>query len=215
MFSIIHIVSASPTSTDIREVLLRICRELKGRFPAVEWNEVRFPPLIVKGGATAHVMKRKALTAISVGSGGGCCRCNRPLCRDGAVVCTGVACRRVWLCCAQEDQEDYQAVKDGFFKTLELAGACAIEEKCPIVLIIDAINQLNPFYNALTMDWFPTCLYVTRARLSRVAALLARSVCEVCAPALSVTRLCGQTCWYSVDLVHHARRGVLISVNQA
>ena len=105
-------------------------------------------------------------------------------CRDDAVVCTVVACRRVWLCCAQEDQEDYQAVKDGFFKTLELAGACAIEEKCPIVLIIDAINQLNPFYNALTMDWFPTCLYVTRARLSRVAALLALCAKSVRLPCL-------------------------------
>ncbi len=62
------------------------------------------------------------------------------------------------LCCQQGEQEDYQAVKDGFFKTLELAGEFALVQRCPIVLILDALNQLNPFYNALTMDWFPTYL---------------------------------------------------------
>ena len=27
-----------------------------------------------------------------------------------------------------------------------------------ILLVIDAINQLNPFYGAHSMDWFPTFL---------------------------------------------------------
>jgi hypothetical protein len=41
VLTLIHIVSASPTSTDIREVLIRLCREFKSRFPSMEWNEVR------------------------------------------------------------------------------------------------------------------------------------------------------------------------------
>ena len=98
VFMLVHVVSASPTSTDIREVLIRICRELKARFPSIEWD--------------------------------------------------------------LEENEDYQQVKDAFFKTLERAGESALVEKTFILLIIDAINQLNPFYNAQTMDWFPTYLYV-------------------------------------------------------
>ena len=31
-FTLVHVVSASPTSTDIREVLLRVCRELEEEF---------------------------------------------------------------------------------------------------------------------------------------------------------------------------------------
>ncbi len=64
----------------------------------------------------------------------------------------------------QEDSEDYQAVKDGFFKILERAGEAALAERGHIVIIIDAVNQLNPFYNALTMDWFPTYLCVVGGR---------------------------------------------------
>jgi hypothetical protein len=66
----------------------------------------------------------------------------------------------VLLLLLQEENEDYQQVKDAFFKTLERAGESALSEKTHILLIVDAINQLNPFYNAQTMDWFPTYLYV-------------------------------------------------------
>ena len=65
-------------------------------------------------------------------------------------------------CVPQEENEDYQQVKDAFFKTLERAGESALLEKTHILLIMDAVNQLNPFYNAQTMDWFPTYLYVSR-----------------------------------------------------
>ena len=91
---IVHVVSASPTSTDIREVLLRICRECKERFPAIDFTPA--------------------------------------------------------------EDRDYQVVKDGFFRVLEAAGEAALAEKTHILLIIDAINQLNPFYGAHAMDWFPT-----------------------------------------------------------
>ena len=40
VFTLVHVVSASPTSTDIREVLIRLCRELKSRFPFIEWDMV-------------------------------------------------------------------------------------------------------------------------------------------------------------------------------
>ena len=43
----------------------------------------------------------------------------------------------------QEGQEEYQAVKDGFFKALEHAGELGIAERCPVVLIVDAVNQLK------------------------------------------------------------------------
>ncbi len=44
VFTLVHVVSASPTSTDIREVLIRICRELKARFPFIEWDLVSAAP---------------------------------------------------------------------------------------------------------------------------------------------------------------------------
>jgi hypothetical protein len=180
VFTIIHIVSASPTSTDIREVLLRVCRELKTRFPALEWDEVygrarESHGLGSAGGRTCvsaglcllacvRACVRACVHGVRHGAGGGAG------CARRRVRAAGFPSSAPWvnaggpplpLCApSQEEQEDYQAVKDGFFKALELAGEFAIAERCPIVLIVDAVNQLNPFYNALTMDWFPTYLCV-------------------------------------------------------
>lgn len=93
-FVLVHVVSASPASTDIREVLLRLCRELTEEF-ALEW---------------------------------------------------------------QAENDDYQTIKDTFFHTLERAGEAAMADNRRVVLIIDAVNQLNGFYSAHSMDWFPPLL---------------------------------------------------------
>jgi hypothetical protein len=137
VFTLVHVVSASPTSTDIREVLLRICRELKDRFPFIEWDLVRVLPLC-RG--LQPPPPRTLLRPIAPSP-------HRSLDHPPP-----------GFPGAQEENEDYQQVKDAFFKTLERAGECALAEKTHILLIIDAVNQLNPFYNAQTMDWFPTYL---------------------------------------------------------
>jgi hypothetical protein len=41
---------------------------------------------------------------------------------------------------------------------VQAAGRAALDERSHILLVIDAINQLNPFYNAHSMDWFPKTL---------------------------------------------------------
>jgi ABC-type molybdenum transport system ATPase subunit/photorepair protein PhrA len=48
VFTLVHIVSASPTSTDIREVLVRICHELIFQFPSIDW-------VLVSGSVTLTV----------------------------------------------------------------------------------------------------------------------------------------------------------------
>ena len=94
VFTLTHIVSASPSSTDIREVLMRLSRELVERFN-VEWTL---------------------------------------------------------------ETDEYQMVKESFPNVLEAAGRAALEERSSILLIMDAVNQLNPFYNAHSMDWYPKTL---------------------------------------------------------
>ena len=91
-FTLVHVVSASPTSTDIREVLLRICRELEEEFD----------------------------------------------------LASGL------------DETDYQTIREAFARTLEVAGGAAKARRRGVLLVIDAVNQLSNFYNAHTMDWFPT-----------------------------------------------------------
>eukprot|EP01138_Halocafeteria_seosinensis_P010237 gb/GECG01010455.1/.p1 GENE.gb/GECG01010455.1/~~gb/GECG01010455.1/.p1 ORF type:complete len:2817 (+),score=410.58 gb/GECG01010455.1/:1-8451(+) len=92
VFVLVHVVSASPTSTDIRETLLRLCRELVARFEIEDLNT---------------------------------------------------------------DSDDYQTVKENFALLLERAGHAAMNAKTHILLVLDAINQFNPFYGAHTMDWLP------------------------------------------------------------
>ena len=92
VFVLVHVVSASPTSTDIRETLLRLSRELIARFDL-----------------------------------------------EGCTV----------------ENDDYQTIKENFPTVLEKAGSAAMEEKTHVLLVIDAINQFNPFYGAHTMDWLP------------------------------------------------------------
>ena len=146
VYTIVHIVSASPTSTDIREVLLRICRELKARFPSLEWDEVRC-------GCTFACCVSLTPPFLSFRLPPSCCLC-APV-TPGSWFAVAVTVLGGNL---QEGQEEYQAVKDGFFKALEHAGELGIAERCPVVLIVDAVNQLNPFNNALSMDWFPALL---------------------------------------------------------
>jgi WD40 repeat protein len=91
---IVHIVSASPTSTEIRETLLRLCHELVDCV-GIDWDE-------------------------------------------------------------ENDSADYQTVKEVFVETLSRAGKQAWSKGGRVLLVMDAINQLSPFGNALSMDWFPT-----------------------------------------------------------
>lgn len=93
-FVLVHVVSASPSSTDIREVLLRLCHEMAERF---------------------HLERASKL----------------------------------------DENDDYQSIKDVFSETLTEAGRAAMLEGTHVLLVIDAINQLNTFYGAHTMDWCP------------------------------------------------------------
>jgi len=93
-FVLVHVVSASPSSTDIREVLLRLCHEFAERFD----------------------LPRAA---------------------------------------ALDENDDYQKIKEAYADTLIEAGKCAKRQGGHVLLVIDAINQLNTFYGAHTMDWCP------------------------------------------------------------
>ena len=93
-FVLVHVVSASPSSTDIREVLLRLCHEFAERFD----------------------LPRAA---------------------------------------ALDENDDYQKIKETYADTLIEAGKCAKRRGGHVLLVIDAINQLNSFYGAHTMDWCP------------------------------------------------------------
>ncbi len=93
-FVLVHVVSASPSSTDIREVLLRLCHEFAERFD----------------------LPRAA---------------------------------------ALDENDDYQKIKETYADTLIEAGKCAKRQGGHVLLVIDAINQLNTFYGAHTMDWCP------------------------------------------------------------
>jgi len=90
---VVHIVSASPTSTEIREVLLRLCHEL------VECLQLDWDPA--------------------------------------------------------NDSADYQTVKELFAETLKMAGREALARHSRVLVVMDAINQLNPYNGAHMVDWFP------------------------------------------------------------
>lgn len=93
---------ASPTSTDIREVLLRICRELKNRFPKIDWDEVPLP-------------YRTCWFPYAI--------CLVPVRLSG--------------CLQQEENDDYQGVKDGFFKVLDSAGNAFGELFCVTAFVCE------------------------------------------------------------------------------
>lgn len=113
-FTLVHVVSASPTSTDIREVLLRVCRELEEEFDLASGLEET----------------------------------------DYQTIRETFARKQPHACCAP-----HHAAKPLSFPcpgTLEVAGSAAKARRTHVLLVLDAVNQLSNFYNAHSMDWFPT-----------------------------------------------------------
>jgi len=158
-FVLVHVVSASPTSTDIREVLLRLCRELEEEFDlATGLDETDYQTirevfartwLRVRGRVFLSMWVRDSSIHTNVGECGGSAHAYHlpriftstwglGLGSGSGLALGGCVC--TWT------------------GTLEVAGRAAKARRRHVLLVIDAVNQLSNFFNAHTMDWFPTIM---------------------------------------------------------
>lgn len=151
---ICHFVGAAPMSTNIRHTLDRLCKELRlvigkydvpdtiaaARENSEEGSKGKEKGNKKKGKAEAPEEKEDAAPPTAT---------------------TGEDDEDSDEAGGGEGMEDYKSLKDNFAKYLERAGlGVSVQDggKKRLVLIIDALNQLDEAYSAHNLDWLPRVL---------------------------------------------------------